>query len=80
MFGRFQIIHWALNVPGLEYTRVVYMPRLHMVLRKQYFKDSQYFECLEFQISEGFECIRSLNMLYLRVLNKILDRICMAGF
>ena len=48
MFDRFLIIHWALSLPGLEYTRVGNMPRLHMVLRKLYFKDSQYFECLEF--------------------------------
>ena len=32
MFDRFLIIHWDLNLPGLEYTRVVNMPRLHMVL------------------------------------------------
>ena len=48
IFDRFLGIPWALNLPGLEYTRVVNMPRLHMVLRKLYFKDSQYFECLEF--------------------------------
>ena len=48
MFDRFLIIHWAFNQLGLEYTRVVNMPRLYMVLRKLYFKDSQYFECLEF--------------------------------
>ena len=48
MFDRFLIIHWAPNLPELEYARVVNMPRLHMVLRKLYFKDSQYFECLEF--------------------------------
>ena len=29
---------------------VVNMPRLHMVLHKLYFKDSYYFECLEFWI------------------------------
>ena len=29
---------------------VVSMPRLHMVLHKLYFKDSRYFECLEFWI------------------------------
>ena len=74
MLGRFLSIPWALNLPGLEYTRVVNMPRLHMVLRKLYFKDSQYFECLEFWICQGFECIRSLNIIYLRVLNKILHR------
>ena len=42
---------------------VVSMPRLHMVLHKLYFKVSHYFECLEFWICWGFECIRSLNML-----------------
>ena len=31
-------MHCAFNLPGLEYTRVVNMPRLHMVLRKLYFK------------------------------------------
>ena len=48
MSDRFLSIPWALNLPGLEYTRVVNMPRLHMFLRKLYFKDPQYFECLEF--------------------------------
>ena len=32
MFDRLLSIPWALNLPGLEYTRVVNMPRLHMVL------------------------------------------------
>ena len=41
MFDRFLSIPWALNLPGLEYTRVMIIPRLHMVLRKLYFKDSQ---------------------------------------
>ena len=48
MFNRFLIIHWDLCLPELEYTRVVNVQRLHMVLNKLYFKDSQYFECLEF--------------------------------
>ena len=48
MSGRFLSILWALNLPGLEYTRVANMPSLHMVLEKLYFKDSHYFECLEF--------------------------------
>ena len=44
------------------------------VLRKLYFKDSQYFECLEFWICKSFEFIRSLNMLYVRVINiKVLN-------
>ena len=51
MFDRFLSIPWSLIMPGLEYTRVVTMPRLHMFLCKLYFKDSQYFECLEFWIS-----------------------------
>ena len=46
MSDRFLIIHWAFNLPGLEYTRVVNMPRLHMVLRELYFKDFQYFNVL----------------------------------
>ena len=46
MFDRGLIIHWAFNLPGLEYTRVVNMPRLHM--GKLYFKGSQYLEYLEF--------------------------------
>ena len=37
MFDRFLIIHWDLNLPGLEYTRVVNMPRLHMFPCKMYF-------------------------------------------
>ena len=48
MFDRFLSIPEALNLPGLEYTRAVNMPRLQMVLCKLYFKDSQYFECLEY--------------------------------
>ena len=59
---------------------VVYMPRFHMILHKLYFKYSHYFECLEFWICKGFECIRSLNMLYLKVLNKILHHIYLTGF
>ena len=54
---------------------VMNMPWLKMVLHKLYFKDFHYFECLEFWICDGFECIRSLNMLYFRILNKILYRI-----
>ena len=50
MFDRFLSISWALNMLELEYTRVVNIPRLHTVLCKLYFKDSQYFECLEFWI------------------------------
>ena len=41
MFDRFLSISWALSLPGLAYTRVVNKPRLHMFLRKLYFKDSQ---------------------------------------
>ena len=48
MFDRFLSIPWALNLPGLEYTRVVNIPRLHMVLHKLYLKGSHCFECLEF--------------------------------
>ena len=32
---------------GLEYTRVVNMTKLHRAQYEMYFKDSQYFECLE---------------------------------
>ena len=32
MFDKFLSIPWALNLPGLEYTRVVNIPRLHRVL------------------------------------------------
>ena len=39
------------------------------VLCKLYFKDFQHFECHGFGMCWGFECIRNLNMLYLRVLN-----------
>ena len=44
----FLSIPWALNLPGLEYARVVNVPKLHMVLCKLFFKDSQYFEFYEF--------------------------------
>ena len=40
MFGRFLSIPWALSMPGLKYTRVVNMPRLHVFLCKLYFRDS----------------------------------------
>ena len=39
MFGRLLNIPWALNMLGLEDTRVVNMLRLHIILRKLYFKD-----------------------------------------
>ena len=81
MFYRFLSIPWALDLPGLEYTRVVNMPRLDMVLHKFCFKGSHYFECFEFWIcNKGFECIRSLNMLYLRVMNKVLYPIYFTEF
>ena len=80
MFDRFLSIPCALNLPGLEYKRVVNMPRLHIVLRKLCFKDSQYFECLEFWICQSFEWNRSLNMLYLTVLKEILHRIYLTEF
>ena len=80
MFDRFLSIPWSLSLQGLEYIRVVNMPRLHMVLGKLYFKDSQYFEYLGFWICQGFECIRSLNRLCLRVLDKILLTMYLTGF
>ena len=48
MFDRLLSIPWAVSLPVLGYTRVVNMSRLHIVLRKLYFKDSRNFECLEF--------------------------------
>ena len=48
MFDRILSISRVLNMIGLEYTRAVNLPRLHMVLRKLHFKDSRYFGCLEF--------------------------------
>ena len=47
MFDRFLSIPWTLNLSGLEYTRVL---SVTMVLCKLYYKDSQYFKCLEFWI------------------------------
>ena len=41
-------IRRVLNMLGLEYTGIVNMSRLHRVLCKLHFKDSQYLECLEF--------------------------------
>ena len=70
---------WALNLPRLESSRVVNLPRFQMVLGKLYFKDSQYFEWLESWICKGFEYIRSQNMLCLRVLNKIIHCIYLTG-
>ena len=68
--GRSLSTPWGLNMLGLEYTTVLNMPRLHMVLCKIKIKDSQ----IEFGICSGFKCVRSLSMLYFRVLNKILRR------
>ena len=48
MFDRVLSITRVLKMLELEYTRVVNMPRLHMVMCKLYFKDSRYSECLEF--------------------------------
>ena len=50
MFDRFLSIPSTLSLPGHEFTRVVNMPRLDMVLHKLYCKDSYYFEYLEFWI------------------------------
>ena len=50
MFDRFLSIPSILSLPGHEFTRVVNMPRLDMVLHKLYCKDSYYFEYLEFWI------------------------------
>ena len=48
MFDRVLSILRVLDMLGLEYKRVVHMPRLYGVLCKLYFKDSWYLECLEF--------------------------------
>ena len=48
MFDRVLSILSVLIMLGLEDTRAVNMPMLHMVLCKLHFKDSWYFECLEF--------------------------------
>ena len=48
MFGMVLNIPQILNMLGLEYAKVVNKPRLHGVLCKLCFKDSQYFEFLEF--------------------------------
>ena len=42
MCDKFLSIPWALNMLVLKYTRVVNIRRLHMVLCKLHFKDSQY--------------------------------------
>ena len=39
---------WVLNMLGLEYARVVSLPRLYRVLYILYLKDLQCLECLEF--------------------------------
>ena len=63
MFDRFQSIPWAHNTLGRDYTRVVNMPRfcVNCILK--------ILSVLNVMSSEGFECFRNLNMLYLRVLN-----------
>ena len=48
MFGMVLNIPQILNMLGLEYAKAVNKPRLHRVLYKLCFKDSQYFEFLEF--------------------------------
>ena len=48
MFDRVLSIPPVLSLLGLEDTRAVNILMLHMVLCKLYFKDSWYFECLEF--------------------------------
>ena len=50
VFDRVLSISRVLIMLGFEYTRVVNMTWLHRVLCKLYFKDSRYFECLEFWI------------------------------
>ena len=48
MFDRVLSILPVLIMLGLEDTRALNLPMLHMVLCKLHFKDSWYFECLEF--------------------------------
>ena len=48
MFDRVLSILPVLIMLGLEDTRAMNLPMLHMVLCKLHFKDSWYFECLEF--------------------------------
>ena len=48
MFDRILSVSQVLNILGLEHTRIANIPRLHGVLCKLYFKDSQYFGCLEY--------------------------------
>ena len=48
MCDEFLSIPWASNMLGLEYTRVYQGHEYAQALCKLYFKDSQYFECLEF--------------------------------
>ena len=43
MFARVLSIPQILTMLGLEYTRVINMPRLHRVLRELSFKDSRLF-------------------------------------
>ena len=56
--GSLQAVTWIYK--GCEYPKVLW---------KLYFKDSYYFECLEFWMCWCFEYLRSLKTLYLRVLN-----------
>ena len=67
MFDRALSIPRVINMLGHENTRVVNMTRLHSVLCKLYFKDSRYFECLEFWIGQGSEYTTVSK--YVRVLN-----------
>ena len=67
MFDRALDIPRVINRLGHEYARVVNMIRLHRVLCKLYFKDSRYFECLDFWIGQGSEY--AIVSKYARVLN-----------
>ena len=71
MFDRDLSIPWVISMLGHKYARVVNMTRLHRVLCKLHFKDSRYFECVEFWIGQGFKYTTVS-----KVLNTLGFRIC----
>ena len=83
MFDRFLSMLLALNMRELHYTRVVNMPRLHMVLCKLYFKDSSHSKCLELWVLNMLRFWKYQESKYAilkKVPNKILHRIYLTGF
>ena len=78
LFDKFLGISWALDMLGPKYTRVVNMPRFcaNCIL-----KILSILDVLSSKYAKVFNvCIRSQNMLYLKVLNKIPHRIYLTGF